>query len=326
MPLPSKPIIIYSPYSTKTAQGNAISAFRLEKILVELGYDISIESMSYSGLESPCLIALNAWRSAEVIQQFRAKNPNSKVIILITGSDINHEEFGDSNSVVRCSMNDADALVMLHDIEYSKLPSDLQEKCQVIYPSVFLPPHLKHSPIEADFRVMMSGNLRRVKHPQLAVDIAHLLPPSSKIKIQSYGEAEGAIFEMVSEASKELKNYQWEGRKEHGETLELMQQTQLLLNTSNAEGGANAICEAITLGIPVIASNIRGNRGMLGEHYTGFYEENNAAAGVELLLRAELDSQFYQDLVKQVKTRASLFSYENESKLWGELVKKYFSF
>lgn len=321
-----KSIIIYSPYSTETAQGNAISAFRLEKILEGLRYRVEIESMGYSGVESSHLIALNAWRSAEVIKQFRKQNPASRVIILITGSDINHEDFSDPDSVVRRSMSDADALVMLHDIEYGKLPADLQDKCTVIHPSVCLPSHLRHMPTDRDFLVMMSGNLRKVKHPRLAVEIAKILPSSSGVKIHSYGEAEGDILEMVTEASKELENYQWEGRKEHAETLEIMQHTQLLLNTSHAEGGANAICEALSLGIPVIATDIRGNRGMLGEDYMGFYAEKDASAGAALLLRAETDHQFYKDLVAQVKARAPLFSYANESKLWRELVKSIFNF
>jgi hypothetical protein len=34
---------------------------------------------------------------------------------------------------------------------------------------------------------------------------------------------------------------------------------------SHMEGGANVIIEAVTSGVPVLASDIVGNRGMLGE-------------------------------------------------------------
>ena len=45
----------------------------------------------------------------------------------------------------------------------------------------------------------------------------------------------------------------------------------LLVIASRMEGGANVIVEAITSGVPVIASDISGNIGMLGEHYPGLF-------------------------------------------------------
>jgi glycosyltransferase involved in cell wall biosynthesis len=40
---------------------------------------------------------------------------------------------------------------------------------------------------------------------------------------------------------------------------------------SHMEGGANVIIEAVCAGVPVLASDIGGNRGMLGDDYAGYF-------------------------------------------------------
>jgi glycosyltransferase involved in cell wall biosynthesis len=54
---------------------------------------------------------------------------------------------------------------------------------------------------------------------------------------------------------------------------------------SRMEGGANVIIEAVTSGVPVLASDISGNRGMLGEDYAGFFPPGDAAALARLIDR-----------------------------------------
>ena len=51
--------------------------------------------------------------------------------------------------------------------------------------------------------------------------------------------------------------------------------------------------------VPVIASRIPGNVGMLGADYAGYYELENERALARLLWRAESDPQFYRKLKRQ---------------------------
>ncbi len=50
----------------------------------------------------------------------------------------------------------------------------------------------------------------------------------------------------------------------------LLSRVHLLVQSSVMEGGANAVAEALAAGVPVIASRIAGNVGMLGENYPGY--------------------------------------------------------
>jgi hypothetical protein len=54
---------------------------------------------------------------------------------------------------------------------------------------------------------------------------------------------------------------------------------------SHMEGGANVIIEAVCAGVPVLASDIGGNRGMLGDDYAGYFPPGDAAALAQLIDR-----------------------------------------
>jgi glycosyltransferase involved in cell wall biosynthesis len=58
---------------------------------------------------------------------------------------------------------------------------------------------------------------------------------------------------------------------------------------SHMEGGANVIIEAVTSGVPVLASDIGGNRGMLGDDYPGLFAPGDAAALARLIERSATD-------------------------------------
>jgi glycosyltransferase involved in cell wall biosynthesis len=82
--------------------------------------------------------------------------------------------------------------------------------------------------------------------------------------------------------------------------------------SSRMEGGAHVVSEAIALGIPVIASDIPGNRGLLGEDYPGYYPVADENALAALLYRAEKLSPFYASLQKCIILRRELINPANE--------------
>jgi glycosyltransferase involved in cell wall biosynthesis len=77
---------------------------------------------------------------------------------------------------------------------------------------------------------------------------------------------------------------------------------------SHMEGGANVIIEAVTSGVPVLASHISGNIGMLGEDYAGYFAPGDATALACLVERSVLDARFHARLRQQCAARARLFA------------------
>jgi len=85
------------------------------------------------------------------------------------------------------------------------------------------------------------------------------------------------------------------------------------------EGGAHVVSEAIALGVPVIASDIPGNRGLLGDDYLGYYPVGNEVELASLLFRAETMPDFYSALKKQIDTLKDLVSPDREMQSIQEL-------
>jgi glycosyltransferase involved in cell wall biosynthesis len=82
--------------------------------------------------------------------------------------------------------------------------------------------------------------------------------------------------------------------------------------SSVMEGGANVIIEAVTSGVPVLASRIPGNVGMLGRDYDGYFPPGDAAHLATMLERASRDAAFLERLRQQCAQRAPLFAPERE--------------
>jgi glycosyltransferase involved in cell wall biosynthesis len=72
--------------------------------------------------------------------------------------------------------------------------------------------------------------------------------------------------------------------------------------------------ESVCSGVPVIASRIPGNMGMLGEDYAGLFPVGDAKALADMLIRFRHDAEFAELLKKQCAMRAPLFSAEHERK------------
>jgi glycosyltransferase involved in cell wall biosynthesis len=100
------------------------------------------------------------------------------------------------------------------------------------------------------------------------------------------------------------------------------------------EGGAHVVMEAVCCGTPVLASQIPGNVGMLGDDYAGYFEAGDAA-GLAARLRqchAELtvaqaggasslsSPSLLAQLQAQCAARAPLFSPATEQAALRRLV------
>jgi glycosyltransferase involved in cell wall biosynthesis len=88
------------------------------------------------------------------------------------------------------------------------------------------------------------------------------------------------------------------------------------------EGGANVISEATVAGLPVIASDIDGSIGLLGDDYAGYFPVQDTDVLRDILLRAEAEPKFLKKLEKQCKKCAGSFTRKAEKQGWADLLKE----
>lgn len=309
-------IVIVTPAAARSRHGNRNTAMRWTGLLRALGHRVTVQ-VSWDGAPADLVIALHARRSHDSLKHFKRVLPARPLILALTGTDLYHDIRVDDSA--RESMRMADRMIVLQDMAPRELSPALRAKTRVIYQSVpRIPrrPSLKHR-----FEVVVSGHLRAEKDPFRAAAAAAYLPEKSRIHIVHMGGAMSG--EMECEARDWMAReprYRWLGNLPHWIALRRLARARLMVISSRMEGGANVVSEALSAGVPVIASRIPGNIGMLGRDYAGFYPVGNEKALARLLWRAESDLVFYRLLGAQCAARRHLVSPRLESSKLAQLL------
>lgn len=102
--------------------------------------------------------------------------------------------------------------------------------------------------------------------------------------------------------------YRWLGGVAHARTRRWIARAQALVHASRMEGGANVVIEAVRSGVPVLASRIPGNVGLLGRDYGGYFPVGDDRALAALMCRFAADRAFARRLAAQCAARAPLFA------------------
>jgi putative glycosyltransferase (TIGR04348 family) len=283
-------INLITPAKKHSRNGNRTSAIRWACFLRENGHKVEINT-KYSG--SPCdlMIALHAWRAAPAINSYRSRYPNGPLVVALGGTDVN-TFLRSEPEITLNSMEHADALVCLHNQVGEKLPNHFLRKLHVIYQSA-KPLSSPRKPSKRHFDICVIGHLRKEKDPLRAALAVRLLPQASRVRLLHLGKAHNDDWARASikEQSKNSR-YQWLGDVPGWRVRRELTKTRLMALTSTQEGGANVISEAIVAGVPIIASNIPGNTGLLGMDYPGLYPLGDERALAELFKQAEENPAF----------------------------------
>ncbi len=305
-----------TPAPAGSLHGNRITALRWQGFLEALGYSVEVTE-SWSGGDAGLLIALHAYRSHQSIVAFKKQCPSRPIVLILTGTDLYRDM--ENHSEVIESMEMAEQLIVLQSSAVNSVPAHLQHKVQVIYQSVEI--DVKDSAAKDDFLVSVIGHLREEKDPFCVVRSLPLLPADSKITVKHLGQAMNPqIKDQATHFNTTIDRYEWLGEVSHADALKVLSISCLMVISSRMEGGAHVVSEAIALGIPVIASDIPGNRGLLGEDYPAYYPVADEKALATLLYRAENTPVFYAILQKHIDLRKELITPAREKQSIHELV------
>ena len=255
-------IVLITPEGPTSRTGNRIAAGRWARILRRLGHRVRIAA-DYDGRPADLMVAVHAWRSAAAIARFKASHPGRPVILQLSGTDIYQYIHSDPAPTLR-SMELADRLVALNDLAWRVVPKRLRERLSVIHQSATPLPRPRQPSRDAVV-VSVIGHLRDVKDPLRAAEAARLLPADSRVRIEQVGRAytpqwaERARAEMAANP-----RYCWRDDVPAAAVRRLLAQSHAMVISSLSEGGANVVSEATVAGVPVLASRIDGNVGLLG--------------------------------------------------------------
>jgi putative glycosyltransferase (TIGR04348 family) len=312
-------IRLITPAPAHSRKGNRVTALRWAKLLRQLGHRVWIEEQ-YEGGACDLLVALHARRSYDSAARFRQEQPEQPLIVALTGTDLYQDIRTSCQAQEALEM--ATRLIVLQPMGLLELPERLRPKGRVIYQSVerspSLPPRSKQS-----FDVCVLGHLRPVKDPFRTALAARRLPPGSRIRVLHVG---GALSEEMAVRAKiemaENSRYRWLGELPRWQARRVLARCHLLSLTSEMEGGANVISEAVAASVPIVASHISGSIGLLGGEYSGYFPVGDTQALAGLLERAETEPAFYAELQARCAGLAPLVQPERERQTWEALLRE----
>ena len=312
-------IALITPAAAGSRYGNRNTAVRWAGLLRELGHRVVVQE-HWNGRSADAMLALHARRSHDSIARFAECCPDHPLIVALTGTDLYRDIRQDANA--QESLELASRLVVLQEMGLRELPPRLRRKTRVIYQSC---DPLGRRPVLGDcFEIVVSGHLRDEKDPFRGAAALHYLPADSRIRITHIGGARDPA--MAAEGEQWMRcqpRYVWHGELARAQALATLARARVLLLSSRMEGGANVISEALTARVPVIASRIPGNVGMLGRDYRGYYPVGDERALARLLRRVESDAGFLALLQKQCILRRTLISRGKERQALRSLFSEF---
>lgn len=318
----AKHVLIVSPATARENNGNWQTASRWAHFL-RARHQVAIAPDCCAGDNAPdLLIALHARRSAASVAAFAKAYPNRPCVVVLTGTDL-YRDIANAPEA-RASLDYATRLVLLQSDGLNQLSAAHRAKASVIYQSAPTVQPPSHGAQRRHYDICMIGHLRTEKDPYTFMRASTLVTSPKARLLHIGGALESPLGQAASATQAVNPRYHWLGNQPHSTTRQRLARSHAMAICSLMEGGANVIIEAVTSGVPVLASDISGNIGMLGADYAGYFPVGEAAALARLIDRSIDEPAFYALLRRQCDARAALFAPETERACLLDLVDNLF--
>jgi len=286
-------IALVTPAGPGTRNGNRHTALRWATFLQAAGHEVSISTESIAP-DADLMLALHARKSHASIKAFARKRP---LVVALTGTDV-YRDIQESEEA-RESLELAHRLIVLQPEAAKELAPRARKKVKVVVQSSDT--GLRHDPAPGKFRFCVIGHLREEKDPLRTAAALRLLQRGD-VEVVHLGTAlDPVLGKQARQAMRGDKRYRWLGGVTHERALRWLASSHAMVISSRMEGGANVVCEALRIGVPVLASRISGNVGLLGRGYSGYFPVEDEGALASLMARVASDRRFYENLKTQVK-------------------------
>ena len=313
-------ISLVTPAGKRSRSGNRATADRWARIFRELGHRVDVAEAD-DGAAADAMVAVHAWRSKDSIRAFSEAHPDRPLIVLLAGTDIYRFQESHPGDTVD-SMERATRLVCLHDLAHRAIPARFESKLRVIHQSC-APLSEPRAPAKRWFEVCVVGHIREEKDSLRAPYAARLAPRESRLRVVHLGKAHDARWEAAARAEAARNpRFHWRGEVPRWRVRRQFARSHAMVISSVMEGGANVVSEAVMCGLPVIASRIDGNVGLLGANYAGYFPAKDEKALARVLWRAETEPAFLRTLASQVEERKPLFAPGRETAAWRALLEE----
>jgi len=305
---------VVAPALATALSGNAITAERYVEVFAELGH--ASKAVSHPGGEADVVVALNAYRSARAIESAAAGR--SLVVVVLTGTDI-YRFLRSDPDVVLGGLARADRIVGLNDRIGDDLEPHHRSRLDIIHEGA-AQSVVTRDAASTEFGVAVVGHLRDEKDPCTVAAAVRDLPTDSRVVVNHYGAAHTKEWAEWARAEVSANpRYRWYGEVPRERIASIYSRSRVLVNSSIMEGGANAISEAVMASLPILASDIPGNVGVLGDMYPGYFPVGDASTLRQALLGIEQRPDRFAELETAVVGLQQRLNLDVERRRWSAL-------
>jgi putative glycosyltransferase (TIGR04348 family) len=294
---------IVSPALAAANNGNWHTAARWQGFLAPVAR-VDIVGVDGDDAHTDLLIALHARRSAAPIARWRERSADAPLVLVLTGTDLYRDL--DVDAGARHSLECASRIVVLQEAGLARLDAASRAKAVVIVQSA---PALRVVRAPGDADLVAVGHLREEKDPATLYRAARLLAGDALVPTIAHVGAplDARLADQARATMAACPSYRWLGALSHAAARRTIARARALVHCSRMEGGANVVIEAVRSGVPVLASRIDGNVGLLGADYGGYFPVGEAEALAALIRRFRADAAFAAALGAQCAGREPLF-------------------
>ena len=185
----------------------------------------------------------------------------------------------------------------------------------------FVPPPLKPARNENVLRILFVGRFQNQKNlPFLLKQVAKLQPSTFELHLVGDGPLRKSLRDLANELGI-AESTAWHGWVSRAALRDLYQWADCLVNPSLYEGMSNVVLEAMASGLPVVASNVPGNRSLVVDGQTGFLIELDHPSGAVPALTQLYDTNTRLRLGENARRRVvQFFSWETGASQYIELL------
>mgnify|MGYP001471659800 CR=1 FL=1 len=271
-------LVAANPQGART--GNEIALLRTGEVLRRAGADVVVARPGDTADEVAARVATGP-RPA-LVHGFHARRSGPRalelaqrlhvpLVLSVTGTDLAIDVHrADRAPVVTAALRAAAGVVCGHadEVDAVRAAAPGVRVCRVIPKSVHLPASLPAPtlPRTADeVLVLVVAHVRRVKNVATAVRAVRAAGPPLRLVVLGDVLEPEAVPELVRDAGgADAWARTLVPAVPHAEVGGCLVSADLVLNTSDSEGGSNAILEAFAHGRPVVASDVPGNAAFVG--------------------------------------------------------------
>lgn len=183
--------------------------------------------------------------------------------------------------------NSFDEFWVAYDGIKSKFPVELHEKVVTIYTGVIENNQsTQRTQSQEVFRVGYLGRLSPEKNPDLFLRIARVAENEEKIFFKMAGE--GPLIDSVLKEANKLHNFHFLGFME--DPFEFLCSIDCLIITSDTEGIPLAAMEALSIGVPVISTDVGGMAELLENPDSGYIWSGKPIEALDLIKQLQENS------------------------------------